>query len=226
MGSATIGTLVHAVIRDLGDADADALTAEIDRRWPQLGLPPGWVAERQREEAHRMAVRVASYFQQARAQQWELVGAEAPLRVTVGRAVLTGSVDRLERHTEHGLVRVIDYKTGASKPKADAVATVPQLGAYQVRCCDWVGGPDRLWPKLPDHPHALMDSTDFPAYPTVRACHGADIAAGNGKMACGIECKGSSHDGTFGNVGHEIIAGALIGAWMSAEYHGFPAEFW
>ena len=132
VGSATIGTLVHAVIRDLGDADADALTAEIDRRWPQLGLPPGWVAERQREEAHRMAVRVASYFQQARAQQWELVGAEAPLRVTVGRAVLTGSVDRLERHTEHGGVRVIDYKTGASKPKADAVATVPQLGAYQV----------------------------------------------------------------------------------------------
>lgn len=132
VGSATIGTLVHAILRDLGDVDAQTLIAEIDRRWPQLGLPDGWVAQRQREQAHLMAVRVATYFGRARAEQWEPVGAEVPLRVSVGRALLTGSVDRLERHTEHGSVRVIDYKTGSSKPKGDAVATVPQLGAYQV----------------------------------------------------------------------------------------------
>ena len=38
------------------------LRAEIDRRWPQLGLPPGWVNERKRAEAHAMAGRLADYL--------------------------------------------------------------------------------------------------------------------------------------------------------------------
>jgi RecB family exonuclease len=53
------------------------------------------------------------------------------LRVEVGRATISGRVDRLERASAGGL-RVVDYKTGSSKPKADDVARHPQLGTYQL----------------------------------------------------------------------------------------------
>ena len=129
--SATIGTLVHDVLAELGDVDAERLDAEIERRWGQLGLAPGWVEDRQRAQAREMAVRAAAYVTSCEAAGWEPVGVELDVRVQVGRAVLTGRVDRLERHTD-GSLRVIDYKTGSSKPSKAELARHPQLGAYQV----------------------------------------------------------------------------------------------
>ena len=130
--SASIGTLVHDVVAECGDVDAATLQAEIDRRWPQLGLPDGWVGERKRREAHAMAQRVVDYVATATGQGWELAGAEVSLTAEVGRAVVSGTVDRLERHTGSGQLRVLDYKTGATKPSATELQAHPQLAAYQV----------------------------------------------------------------------------------------------
>ncbi len=130
--SASIGTLVHDVVADLGDVDAAELQAEINRRWPQLGLPHTWISERKRREAHAMAARVAAYQATAVRAGWEPVAREARLDVVVGRARLVGSVDRLEQHVRTGALRVIDYKTGATKAAARDVPENPQLAAYQV----------------------------------------------------------------------------------------------
>ena len=129
--SASIGTLVHDVLAELGDVDAPTLQAQIERRWAQLGLTPGWVEQRQRDEARAMAGRAAAYFTSAAAAEWERVGVEVDAQVQVGRALLSGRVDRLERHTD-GALRVIDYKTGSSKPSAAELARHPQLGVYQA----------------------------------------------------------------------------------------------
>ena len=130
--AATIGTLVHEVVAEHGDGDLDTLKQAIDRRWPQLGLGHGWVSERKRHEAHDMVQRIVEYAAQHRA-TWEFLGAEQPFEVAVGRAVVRGSVDRLERHTGSGEVRVVDYKTGTTKvTKPEVLAVHPQLGAYQV----------------------------------------------------------------------------------------------
>ena len=131
VGAASIGTLVHEIAADLGDVDAATMSAEVDRRWPQLGLAPGWVSERKRARAHDMVRRLAAYLASATAAGWERVGAEVPVEAEVGRAVLRGRVDRLERNAGAGL-RVVDYKTGSSKPTADEVVHHPQLGAYQT----------------------------------------------------------------------------------------------
>jgi superfamily I DNA/RNA helicase/RecB family exonuclease len=129
-GSANLGTLIHDIAHDLGDeVDADTLVVEVERRWGRLGLPPGWATDRQRAQAYLMARRLAAYF--ADAERPEKVSSEVPLRVDVGRATITGRVDRLEREPD-GSLRVVDYKTGSSKPKADEVATHPQLGTYQL----------------------------------------------------------------------------------------------
>lgn len=53
------------------------------------------------------------------------------MRVTLGRTVLRGQVDRIERGPD-GQVRILDYKTGSSAPKKDDLPRHAQLGGYQV----------------------------------------------------------------------------------------------
>ncbi|NYG06194.1 superfamily I DNA/RNA helicase/RecB family exonuclease [Phycicoccus badiiscoriae] len=132
VGAADIGTLVHDIAAELGDVDADTLVAEVDARWGRLGMPAGWVSDRKRHEAHGMVRRLATYFEEARAAGWVRLGAELDMKVVLGRAVLSGKVDRIEGTPDGTALRVVDYKTGSSKPRAEELARHPQLGAYQL----------------------------------------------------------------------------------------------
>jgi superfamily I DNA/RNA helicase/RecB family exonuclease len=136
---AEIGTLVHDVVASEPDGTAEQLTAELDRRWPELGLRPGWVADRQLREAREMVGRYVRYTDEARAAGRQLVGTELELRVTVRpeeggserEVELRGQVDRLEQDPEGDLV-VLDLKTSRTKPTAAEIGRHAQLGAYQV----------------------------------------------------------------------------------------------
>lgn len=131
VGSSSLGTLIHDIARDLGDAPVEDLVAEVDVRWGRLGLPPGWVSERSRALAHDMMTRLGAYVDQARAEGWTRIGAEVSMRVALGRTVLRGQVDRIELAPD-GSVRIIDYKTGSTRPRKADLARHAQLGAYQV----------------------------------------------------------------------------------------------
>ena len=131
VGAANIGTLVHDIAADLGDADEATMRAEVDLRWGRLGLPAGWLSRRQRSEAQTMVARLARYFEESAAGGWERIGAELDLRVELGRGVLKGRVDRLERDASGGL-RVVDLKTGSGKPSRGDLPRNAQLGAYQA----------------------------------------------------------------------------------------------
>ena len=61
-----------------------------------------------------MVARYVAYRESAAA-EWEPVGVEAEFRVRVGRAVVAGRVDRIERDRS-GRLRIVDLKTGTSKP--------------------------------------------------------------------------------------------------------------
>lgn len=130
--SATIGTLIHAIAEEHPDADHATIAAEIDRRWPQLGEAPGWVGEQNRRRAHVMGRWLGDYYARARQEGWSLAAVEQSFAVTVGRAHLSGRVDRLERRDADGALRVVDLKTGSSKPTAAEIETHGQLGVYQV----------------------------------------------------------------------------------------------
>ncbi|WP_448627084.1 ATP-dependent helicase [Geodermatophilus sp. URMC 64] len=125
----TVGSAVHAVAQQVAEglppAEAGkALDAELDT----LDLGPGWADQRQRATAHDMLDRfVAWHVRNPR----QLIAAEADFQVQVGRARISGQVDRLERDAEGRLV-VVDLKTGKSTPSADELAEHGQLAAYQV----------------------------------------------------------------------------------------------
>ncbi len=131
MGAQDIGTLVHEVAHDLGDTDAATYAAALESRWGRLGLAPGWLSRRDLGRAQAMTTRLARYLGESAAAGWRKAASEERIRVALGRAVVTGQVDRIEVDAD-GRVRVVDLKTGASKPTVDEVRRHGQLGAYQL----------------------------------------------------------------------------------------------
>jgi len=131
VGAANIGTLIHDIAAELGDVDEATMRAEVEVRWGRLGLPEGWLSRRQRSEAQAMVARLARYFEESAAGGWERIGVELDMQVELGRALLRGRVDRLERHSDGGL-RVVDLKTGSAKPSKGDLMRNAQLGAYQA----------------------------------------------------------------------------------------------
>ncbi len=131
MGAQDVGTLVHEVAHDLGDTDAATYAAELERRWGRLGLPPGWLSRRDLARARSMTDRLARHIVQAADGGWRRAASEAPMSVAVGRAAVNGRVDRVEVSPD-GRVRIVDLKTGASKPTVEELRRHGQLGAYQL----------------------------------------------------------------------------------------------
>ncbi|NMR19016.1 ATP-dependent DNA helicase [Cellulomonas fimi] len=125
--SQTLGTLVHSIAQELPAGTEGELLEELDRRWSELGLRPGWPAVAERRRAERMMRRLAEYLKGA----GEAVLQEAPFSVELDRAVLRGVVDRVER-VGQGAVQVVDLKTGKRAPSATDAAENPQLGSYQL----------------------------------------------------------------------------------------------
>lgn len=128
-----LGTLVHDLAHTMPEAGEQELQAALDARWAEVGAPPGWLGEQLRGRAHDMLRRLAGY----RAGAGEQLASEVSFETRLPggddepTVVLTGIIDRVERVGE-GAVRVIDYKTGKSKPAKHELARHAQLGVYQL----------------------------------------------------------------------------------------------
>jgi len=143
-GEQSLGTLVHAIAAELPSGTAAELGALLDARWGELGAGDGWLGAVQRRRADAMVRQLGAYLGAAD----PVVAVERPFSVQLGRVVLRGAVDRLERTgpDEHGRsgLRVVDLKTGrVPVSKADAQRH-PQLGAYQLAV--EAGGFDEVLP--------------------------------------------------------------------------------
>lgn len=122
----SLGTLVHAIAESSPAGNFSELVAELERRWPELGLRPGWPETVARTKARTMIDRLAQHF----AASGEVLATEARFAAEVGRADLVGSVDRIVARPDGSIV-IEDLKTGAPARAEDARVNA-QLGAYQV----------------------------------------------------------------------------------------------
>lgn len=129
--SQSVGTLIHEIAAKYPNGTLPELRQELDLRWDQLKLPAGWPSRRQKAHAQVMLAKLAQYFRDAPKRGQVDVKVEQNFTVTIGRAIMSGSADRLEFLAD-GSVRIVDLKTGKSAPTKEETQANPQLGAYQV----------------------------------------------------------------------------------------------
>ena len=134
--AASIGTIVHAVVeaaagRADGDTSLEVIWAAVEERWKDLRFEAGWVAERERRGARRMAEGAADYLQNFADDGKVLLGAEGRFTLVVDRVQITGTIDRVEASPD-GTTVIVDLKTGRTPPTAAETASHPQLAAYQL----------------------------------------------------------------------------------------------
>ena len=130
VGAATIGTLVHDIAAELGDVTPTPCGPRSRPAGAGWGCPPGGF-RRQLAEARGHGHPVGALLRRGPRGR---VGAGRGRARHAGRARPSGPgrVDRLERDPD-GALRVVDLKTGSSKPAAgDVEERHGQLGAYQV----------------------------------------------------------------------------------------------
>ena len=160
--SRSLGTLVHAIAEEYPTGTFEELQTALEERIGSLGVPARredeseeeyrervpWEAYTLYERAKRMILRLSYYYRQHMGDAgWQNLGVEGSFSVRVPvpfdpqgevgelDALLTGRVDRLEEAPERDGTRrfvIVDLKTGKSKPDGTAVATHPQLAAYQI----------------------------------------------------------------------------------------------
>lgn len=123
----SLGILVHEIAQEHPHGSHATLAAELDRRWPELGLADGWVARRERARADAIIRRLAAYL----ASRPGEVTVEEAVDAVVGSVRLVGRVDRLEAVGD-GVVRVVDLKTSASAVSVADALTDAQIGSYQA----------------------------------------------------------------------------------------------
>jgi superfamily I DNA/RNA helicase/RecB family exonuclease len=128
--SQTVGSLVHRLAYEAAveGLDGPALVDRFEQLWPSLDLGEGYAAAREHDRTRLKVERLATWLQH---NPRELIAVEREFRVAIGRAVVAGRVDRLERDAEGRLV-VVDIKTGSTVPAEGDVQRHPQLGTYQA----------------------------------------------------------------------------------------------
>lgn len=123
----SLGTLVHALAQTYPTGGRAELLAELDRRWPELGLGHGWPATLERRRAEAMVGRLADYLAQA----GEPLAVEARFELSLDRAVVRGTLDRVERagapgtgdRTGTGTADTADTGSGAGPGVGPAVGS-------------------------------------------------------------------------------------------------------
>ena len=162
--------------------DGTQLSDRLDEVWDQLNFGALWLSAVERVEAESAVERFLAW-QEARADQ-ELLGTEVGFSCEIDlggeRVHLTGTADRVERDPD-GRVRIVDFKTGKSEPRAADVAVQDQLGVYQLAVQAGAfadvtgpdarpGGAELVYLRLPDaggvlpkvFPQASLDDVPFP----------------------------------------------------------------
>ncbi|MEE6296845.1 ATP-dependent helicase [Georgenia wangjunii] len=126
----SLGNLVHEIAAEHPRGTVEELRAALDARWHELGVGDGWVGRRSRAEAEAMVDRLAQYVVGVPGE----VDVEVPFAADIGRARLTGRVDRVEHLAgpDGDAVRVVDLKTSRNAVTAEDGQRNAQLASYQL----------------------------------------------------------------------------------------------
>jgi superfamily I DNA/RNA helicase/RecB family exonuclease len=143
-----VGTIVHWAMETAVDPTTDSIFSAIESRWNELVFESPWLAESGKHVARILAAGVAEYLGDFARDSKTLVGAERRFELQIGRAKVSGSIDRVERSPD-GAVVIVDLKTGKPETRQPVIDAFPQLGAYQLAYAE--GVLDEFLDSLGDH---------------------------------------------------------------------------
>ncbi|MDQ3733668.1 MAG: ATP-dependent helicase [Actinomycetota bacterium] len=125
-----VGTALHEVAEQIakGSLSVDTAEAALTDLMTDLDPSTGWVRDSNLVKALDMLRRFLTWLE---SNPRELVAIEESFEIAIGRAQVSGRVDRLERD-ERGRLVVVDLKTGSSKVRGEDLPRNGQLGVYQV----------------------------------------------------------------------------------------------
>jgi superfamily I DNA/RNA helicase/RecB family exonuclease len=126
-----LGTILHWAMETATDPTIDAVWASVESRWDELLFESPWVAESQRRAARLLAAAIAEYLADFQREGKQLVGAERRFEFDIGRARVSGSIDRVERSPDGSIV-IVDLKTGRPIVTQSLIDDNAQLGVYQL----------------------------------------------------------------------------------------------
>jgi superfamily I DNA/RNA helicase/RecB family exonuclease len=128
-----LGSAIHAfaaLMEEQPSLTEEALIAKLRESWKLIDPNSGWVSTAQLKRAVSMIEKFVRYHR-ASIKEREIVGVEVEFKITIGRAHIRGSVDRLEV-TADGDLFIVDFKTGAHVISKNDAITNLQMQAYQL----------------------------------------------------------------------------------------------
>ncbi|UED84311.1 ATP-dependent helicase [Streptomyces profundus] len=145
------GNVLHVLADEVASgttpADLSVLMARLDTVWDALAFEAPWQSRREQAEARAALERFLRWHVLRSEAGGEPLVSEREFEVTLPagphQVRVRGVLDRVDRDAE-GRAYVVDFKTGRTRPTAEAVAHHPQLAVYQlaVRHDETVAGPD------------------------------------------------------------------------------------
>jgi len=138
--ASSLGTIVHDVADDVArgelEPEPEAVLERVLGRWSELEFESDWLEDKERARARAIAERLARYQRELVDHGGGTIASETRLRLEIGRAILRGRIDRVERVIEDGETRavVVDFKTGKESRNQTArqLEENAQLAAYQL----------------------------------------------------------------------------------------------
>jgi len=139
-----VGTIVHDIAHDIAGSPepphAEELIERIRVRWADIEFESEWLADKEWARTEAIAHRLADYQRRLAESGGSTLASETRLGLAIGRALLSGRIDRVERVVEDGreLAVVVDFKTGRSAAKLTGpqLEDHAQLAAYQMALAD------------------------------------------------------------------------------------------
>ena len=154
------GSLIHQAVEDMGRerklrrcADPEPLAAflrgSLERAVAaRFGARPPLPVTVLLESARERLSALARLQAQLAAEGWEIAHTETKHTATVHGLVISGRIDRVDRHIKTGALRILDYKTSDSaKPAAEAHLAAPRDETPEFARVT-VGGKARRWINL------------------------------------------------------------------------------
>lgn len=141
-----LGSAIHAfaaLMEEQPTLTEEDLLTKLRDSWKLIDPNTGWVSTAQLRRAVAMIEKFVRYHK-ASLEERAIIGVEANFKVTVGRALISGSVDRLEV-TAEGEIFIVDFKTGKQEITHEKKLTNLQMQAYQLAAIE--GGFSEVHPS-------------------------------------------------------------------------------